>query len=1048
MKSFKTTSMSYTRITYYKLLSEAKVRHKSSQISDSTNIISSCSLVSFQKSNSIKLPQIKLPQFGGKYEDWLEYRDTFESLIHANLEIGEIEKFHYIRASLHDKAAQIINSIEFSATNYNIAWDLLCERYNNKRLLVHNHLKSIFGINTIAKESAIEIRTLIDDMSKHMRSLTSLDQPTKHWDTLIIHITSAKLDHKTAREWEECKYQSEFPTLEEFKQFLKSKAELLETLQLNQPQKPNDIKRVMLVTKNKCSACQQEHQIYQYSKFIEMPINKRIEHIKEMKFCNNCLKPGYFNANCNYGSCKKCNAQHNTLLHFDKPAKNELATTLSSRVQSSENLLSTINIAIKGINQKSSNITEQCKTIISSCNSSFKAEISCLIVKQICDALPNKFFDVLTIPVHLPLADPTFNRPGDIDLLIGANIFWKSLCVGQVSLGKGQLLLNKTVFGWVVSGEANSASDSQTITCNFSYERDIQQQLQQFWELEKFENTRKLTKEEQFCEQHYLDTTIRNKNGRFVVKIPFKDSLDKLGNSYNMTLNRFTNLERKLNGDASRRKVYNQFMLEYENLGHMIKINKPEEADYSYYMPHHCVQKADSLTTKHRVVFDASASTSSDKDVSVYELNTVTYGTATASYLAIRSLLQTTLKNENLQEASLRIKRDFYVDDLITGFDSVEEATKICEQITNILRSYGFELAKWNRECKQQIQIHGFADASEKAYGCCIYLRSENGDYVNTRLLCAKSKVAPLKITTISRLELCACLHLAKMLTIEKRSLTLDLHKIYLWTDSKIVLAWLNANASTLKTFVANRIIEIQAVTNLEQWHHVTSKDNPADLLTRGLNGNELKDLKLWWNGPRWLLFDSQAWPLQTKDNIDNLPELKVQSHTVLVGNVEEFLIFQRFSNLRPLLRVISYVKRFIYNCQKNADDRMKNNISIEELNATMNTLLRIAQGEMFSDEIEQLQKRDEIHIKSNLLGLNPFIDNEQILRVGVFKMESYTFSEQTDMILTLGECHGNAVAATNRYREKFPNRRAPNRKTFLRTETRLRENGTFKPKF
>nr|XP_022906597.1 uncharacterized protein LOC111418316 [Onthophagus taurus] len=191
-----------------------------------------------------------------------------------------------------------------------------------------------------------------------------------------------------------------------------------------------------------------------------------------------------------------------------------------------------------------------------------------------------------------------------------------------------------------------------------------------------------------------------------------------------MALNRFTNLERKLNGDTSLRKAYDQFMLEYENLGHMIKINKPEEADYSYYMPHHCVQKADSLTTKHRVVFDASASTSSgysindlqmigpviqadlfsifirfrqhkiavtadvskmyrqilidpsqrslqrilwrdgaDKDVSVYELNTVTYGTAAASYLAIRSLLQTAFENENLQEASLRIKRDFYVDD-------------------------------------------------------------------------------------------------------------------------------------------------------------------------------------------------------------------------------------------------------------------------------------------------------------------------------------------------------------------------------------------------
>lgn len=160
---------------------------------------------SLQSSSNIRLPQIHLPKFNGSYEQWLEFRDMFESLIHNNRDIGEIQKFHYLRAALEGSAAQVIHSIEFSATNYNIAWELLCQRYDNKSLLIHNHIKALFNLPNLNMESASDIRNLIDMFTKHLRSLEVLKQPISYWDTLVIFIITSKLDKLTARESEESK---------------------------------------------------------------------------------------------------------------------------------------------------------------------------------------------------------------------------------------------------------------------------------------------------------------------------------------------------------------------------------------------------------------------------------------------------------------------------------------------------------------------------------------------------------------------------------------------------------------------------------------------------------------------------------------------------------------------------------------------------------------------------------------------------------------------------------------------------------------------------
>ncbi|XP_043258052.1 uncharacterized protein LOC122400593 [Colletes gigas] len=129
------------------------------------------------------------------------------------------------------------------------------------------------------------------------------------------------------------------------------------------------------------------------------------------------------------------------------------------------------------------------------------------------------------------------------------------------------------------------------------------------------------------------------------------------------------------------------------------------------------------------------------------------------------------------------------------------------------------------------IELHGFCDASEKAYGACVYLRpiNENGKIWVERLT-AKSKVAPLKQQTIPRLELCGALLLTSLIATTQKALHINYD--HYWTDSTIVLHWLTTSPHSLKTFVANRVAEIQEKTHIPDWRHVPTQDNPADLIS------------------------------------------------------------------------------------------------------------------------------------------------------------------------------------------------------------------------
>ncbi|XP_047993921.1 uncharacterized protein LOC125232335 [Leguminivora glycinivorella] len=191
---------------------------------------------------AIKLPVLSLPSFDGTYENWLAFRDIYLSLVHNSKDLCDIQRFHYLKSSLTGSALLVIEALELTASNYAVAWELLLNRYNNNRLLIHNHVKALFSLQSVPKESHILIRKLVDTTLKNLRALKVLGEPISSWDTLIIYILVSKLDKTTEREWEQHKSSLTSSDtqmkikLDDLLQFLRNRADMLETLQASHSQ--------------------------------------------------------------------------------------------------------------------------------------------------------------------------------------------------------------------------------------------------------------------------------------------------------------------------------------------------------------------------------------------------------------------------------------------------------------------------------------------------------------------------------------------------------------------------------------------------------------------------------------------------------------------------------------------------------------------------------------------------------------------------------------------------------------------------------------------
>ncbi|XP_044574182.1 uncharacterized protein LOC123258378, partial [Drosophila ananassae] len=764
------------------------------------------------------------------------------------------------------------------------------------------------------------------------------------------------------------------------------------------------------------------------------------------------------------------------------------------------------------------------------------------------------------------MADTNFASVAPIDILLGSDYVWATLTGQKMHDNMGNLIAISSIFGWVITSVGVNQSPTTTTlfsTCN------IDTTLQRFWEIEEVSCYAHKDPDEDKVEKHFLETHKRDDAGRYIVELPFKIANPKFADTFQGARSRFMAVERRLQRNQDLREKYIKFMQEYISLGHMHEIRTPSfDSGNFFYLPHHPI-----VGRKLRIVCDGSFKDANgvalndvlhigpsiqrnlfsvclrfrmyryvfsadivkmfrqiwvspdhqnyqrivwrehpSAPLKHYQLDTVTYGTACAPYLAVRVLEQLAYDHkEQYPTASKILLEDFYVDDVLTGSNNENELIAIRNELLELMSHAKLELDKWvsnsSRICRREsstereeeavkvlgiywnsiddqlmyktcltsnpnctkrqilsdvarifdplgllspivvqfkimfqqlwlldlgwdtklppniaepwlkcradldtlkrltvprfvpnredsIELHAFSDASTKAYAAAVYcrFRHEDGTY-SVSLVAAKTRVAPLKQQSLPRLELCGALLLSRLVRSLKDGLRHKDIQVYAWCDSTIVLAWLSYPSSKMKTFVANRTSEILETLPRHAWHHVSSKENPADCASRGMMATQLMEFHLWWNGPTWLHDeDEYTVKMQNSELSLNISETHAQDElrtTAMLtlkemdNSLSEFdELVHRASSWRKLVHTVGYVLRFIQRLKEPRKRVESIILSFEEIKAAQVVCLRNAQA-CFGDDRRLLEKDQPLRNRSQLFKLAPYIGQDGLLRVG-----------------------------------------------------------------
>jgi transposase InsO family protein len=270
-------------------------------------------------------------------------------------------------------------------------------------------------------------------------------------------------------------------------------------------------------------------------------------------------------------------------------------------------------------------------------------------------------------------------------------------------------------------------------------------------------------------------------------------------------------------------------------------------------------------------------------------------------------------------------------------------------------------------------QLHHFCDASENAYGAISYLRIVSEDErIYVTIVMAKARLAPLKGSTIPRLELAGAVESMRLDKLIRKELEITLERSVFWTDSTIVLWYLQNDGKRFQTFVSNRVAKIRENTEPSQWRHVPTSQNPADDASRGLSAADLLNNPRWIHGPDFLKQDEKYWPTQPAFRCKELEELAELKRTPMVYSIKTEMnptdtLLNYYSSWYKLKKAVAWLLRF-FNGLKGRN-LVTGQIKADEMQNAELAIVRYVQGSYLGKDSKlQLERLNPVKSASGLL--------------------------------------------------------------------------------
>ena len=292
--------------------------------------VDQCSVSSGRVKRELKLPTINLPSFGGNILEFRHFYDIFSSLVVNNDSLDDIQRYHYLLSSLTGEAHDIIKNLPITASNFAIAWETVCQRYNNTRLIITAHVKRLLMLPTVNKESPHELRALLNEVSSNLNAIKALNPEVPLHELILTQLILNKIDESSRRQWELQSAPQECTHLSEICKFLEERCQALDHIKSTQDKKPtippqslqqsNALNRqprqtYVLTNNRSCVYCKGMHPLFKCNEFANSSFEQRLTFVKEKRLCGNCLRSGHNIQNCTSGSCYTCGMKHHTLLH-------------------------------------------------------------------------------------------------------------------------------------------------------------------------------------------------------------------------------------------------------------------------------------------------------------------------------------------------------------------------------------------------------------------------------------------------------------------------------------------------------------------------------------------------------------------------------------------------------------------------------------------------------------------------------------------------------------------------------------------------------------